>query len=117
MDAKWDSVIAEADREVITPRRVADRRADGTVIGLGHAGDADITAPATEDAARWEGWGTALKPGQEMWWLVRKPLAGTVAANVLEYGTGALNIAACMVAHASPADLAESRAKNPGRGG
>ena len=59
--------------------------------------------------------GTALKPGQEIWWLVRKPLAGTVAANVLEYGTSALNIAACMVAHASPADLAESQAKNPGR--
>ena len=33
-----------------------------------------VTAPATEDAARWEGWGTALKPGQEMWWLARKPL-------------------------------------------
>jgi hypothetical protein len=38
----------------------------------------DVTAPATEDAARWEGWGTALKPGQEMWWLARKPLKGTV---------------------------------------
>jgi site-specific DNA-methyltransferase (adenine-specific) len=56
-----------------------------------------ITAPATADAARWDGWGTALKPGQEMWWLARKPLRGTVAANVLEYGTGALNIAACRV--------------------
>jgi hypothetical protein len=74
------------------------------------------TAPATEDAVRWEGWGTALKPGQEIWWLVRKPLAaGTVAANVLRYGTGALNVAACRVAHASAADLAESHAKNPGR--
>lgn len=53
---------------------------------------------ATEEAARWEGFGTALKPGQEMWWLARKPLAkGSIAANVLEYGTGALNIAACKV--------------------
>jgi len=75
----------------------------------------DITAPATEDAARWAGWGTALKPGQEMWWLVRKALAGTVAANVLLHGTGALNIATCRVAHASEADLATSQAKNPGR--
>ncbi|MEV0584061.1 DNA methyltransferase [Nonomuraea sp. NPDC050310] len=51
----------------------------------------------TDDAARWEGWGTALKPGQEHWWLIRKPLAGTVAQTVLEYGTGALHIAACRV--------------------
>ena len=74
-----------------------------------------ITAPATEGAARWEGFGTALKPGQEMWWLARKPLKGTVAANVLQFGTGALNIAACKVAHASAADLATSQSKNPGR--
>ena len=75
-----------------------------------------ITAPATEDAARWAGFGTALKPGQEMWWLARKPLAaGTVAANVLQFGTGALNISACKVAHASAADLATSQSKNPGR--
>lgn len=58
----------------------------------------DVTAPATEDAARWDGWGTALKPGQEMWWLARKPLAaGTVAGNVLEFGTGALNVDGCRV--------------------
>src|SRR5690606_6608434 len=56
-----------------------------------------ITAPATEDAARWSGWGTALKPGWEPIILARKPLAGTVAANVLEHGTGALNIHACRV--------------------
>src|SRR5690606_10514228 len=56
-----------------------------------------ITAPATEDAARWSGWGTALKPGWEPIILARKPLAGTVAANVLEHGTGALNIDACRV--------------------
>ena len=55
------------------------------------------TIPATEDAACWQGWGTALKPGQEIWWLARKPLAGTVASNVLAYGTGALNIAGCRV--------------------
>lgn len=54
-----------------------------------------VTAPATAAARRWSGWGTALKPGQEHWWLVRRPLAGTVASNVLEYGTGALNIDAC----------------------
>jgi hypothetical protein len=60
-------------------------------------GDFDITAPATPEAAQWEGWGTALKPACEDWWLCRKPLEGTVAANVLKYGTGGLNIDACRV--------------------
>jgi hypothetical protein len=39
-----------------------------------------------------DGWGTALKPAAEDWWLCRKPFQGTVAANVLAHGTGALNI-------------------------
>ena len=48
-------------------------------------------------AKQWQGWGTALKPASEHWWLVRKPLVGTVAANVERYGTGALNIDASRV--------------------
>jgi DNA modification methylase len=52
----------------------------------------DITAPATPEAQQWEGWGTALKPAFEPIVVARKPLIGTVAANVLEHGTGALNI-------------------------
>lgn len=47
----------------------------------------------------WEGWGTALKPASEDWWLLRKPLEGTVASSVLQYGTGALHIDACRVAY------------------
>jgi site-specific DNA-methyltransferase (adenine-specific) len=57
-----------------------------------------VTAPATEDAVKWAGWGTALKPAWEPIVVARKPLAGTVAQNVLEYGTGALNIDGCRVA-------------------
>ena len=57
----------------------------------------DITAPATEAARQWEGWGTALKPALEPITVARKPLAGTVAANTLAHGTGALNIDACRV--------------------
>ena len=68
-----------------------------------------ITAPATAHAARWEGWNVALKPGQEMWWLVRKPFKGNVAANVLEHGTGALNIAACRVGNGGQLQWAEPR--------
>jgi len=57
-----------------------------------------ITAPATPEAAKWEGWGTALKPATEHWILARKPLADTVAANVLAHGTGGINVDACRIA-------------------
>jgi len=59
--------------------------------------DARITAPATPDAQRWDGWGTALKPAHEPIVLARKPLAGTVAANVLAWGVGGLNIDAARI--------------------
>jgi site-specific DNA-methyltransferase (adenine-specific) len=55
------------------------------------------TAPATDAAKQWQGWGTALKPAAEDWWLFRKPLVGTVAANVLAHGTGAINVDACRI--------------------
>lgn len=55
------------------------------------------TAPATEAAKQWEGWGTALKPALEPVTVARKPITGTVAANVLEHGTGAINIDGCRV--------------------
>jgi len=45
----------------------------------------------------WQGWGTALKPAHEPIVVARKPLAGTVAGNVLEHGTGALNVDGCRV--------------------
>lgn len=55
------------------------------------------TAPGSEDAEAWEGWGTAIKPAFEPIVVGRKPLNGTVAANVLMYGTGALHVNACRV--------------------
>ena len=54
--------------------------------------------PATPEAAKWQGWGTALKPAFEPIIMARKPFKGTVAANVLEHGTGALNIDATRIA-------------------
>lgn len=58
----------------------------------------DITTPATHAARAWDGWGTALKPAWEPIIICRKPLAEpTVAANVLRWGTGALNIGASRV--------------------
>ena len=61
----------------------------------------DITAPATDDARTWQGWGTALKPSHEPIVVARKPLAGTVAQNVLAHGTGALNIDGTRVGRAA----------------
>ena len=52
----------------------------------------------TPEGQQWEGWGTALKPSLEPITVARKPFKGTVAANVLEHGTGALNIDGCRVA-------------------
>ena len=57
-----------------------------------YANSRNITAPATAAAKQWQGWGTALKPAHEPMVLARKPLIGTVANNVLTYGTGGLNI-------------------------
>jgi hypothetical protein len=58
----------------------------------------NITAPATPEAAQqWDGWGTALKPALEPITVARKPFKGNVAANVLEHGTGAINIDGCRV--------------------
>jgi DNA modification methylase len=66
-------------------------------VGMGDEVVPCVTAPATADAERWQGWGTALKPAHEPIVVARKPLAGTVAANVLEHGTGALNIDGCRI--------------------
>ena len=53
--------------------------------------------PKTDEAKEWSGWGTALKPALEPITMARKPLDGTVADNVLKYGTGAINIDATRV--------------------
>jgi DNA modification methylase len=60
--------------------------------------DVHITEPVTPEAKEWDGWGTALKPSWEPICLARKPLSEkTVAANVLKWGTGAINIDGCRV--------------------
>jgi DNA modification methylase len=61
----------------------------------------------------WEGWGTALKPAHEPIIVGRKPLVGTVAANVARYGTGALNIDGCRTS-TTDADKAAINAKHAG---
>jgi site-specific DNA-methyltransferase (adenine-specific) len=66
-------------------------------MGNGWQTDPEITAPATKAAKQWQGWGTALKPAHEPIVMARKPITETVAANVLEHGTGAINVDGCRV--------------------
>jgi site-specific DNA-methyltransferase (adenine-specific) len=65
--------------------------------GTGKGETFDVTVATSDDAKRWDGWGTALKPAHEPVVLARKPLAGTIAETVLAYGTGALNIDGCEI--------------------
>ena len=79
--------------------RAAAANAVGAVYGRdGREWNKPLTAPATPEAERWAGWGTSLKPAIEPVIVARSPLTGTVAGNVLEWGTGALNIDASRVA-------------------
>ena len=95
----WEKreVVGTKKAGIATP---GDR--DRYTVGGSRAVEVNITAPATSDAARWDGWGTALKPAIEPIILARKPLVGTVAQNVLEHGVGGLNIDACRVPGAKP---------------
>ena len=111
--ARYDALIEgdrarfiAAEREAVARGYRIRRESTVQIVGLSD-GAYDITAAATEDAARWDGWGTALKPAHEPIIFARKPLAGTVARNVVEYGTGAVNIAACRVG-------SEARVNNAG---
>ena len=74
----------------------------------------NITAPATSEAQRWDGWGTALKPAIEPIILARKPLDGTVANNVLAHGVGGLNIDASRVGNESRINLPAGNKANSG---
>ena len=90
-------VIGESDRYRDGKKRTKGAP-KGNMLGNNSNGVSDITAPATEAAKQWDGWGTALKPASEHWILVRKPLSEkTVAANVLKWGTGGINIDECRI--------------------
>ncbi len=105
-------VEREADIRSVESRNMAKRevlgRSENGIAGgtgkhagqdaaYGFAGEFNITAPATEAARQWQGWGTALKPALEPITVARKPLVGTVAENVLAHGTGAINVDGCRV--------------------
>ena len=103
--SKFINKAAGVEREIIGEKggRYATPKQDFRG-GKHHAG-ADVptalfnsvTVFATDAAKKWAGWGSALKPSQEIWWLCRKPLDDTLAANTLKHGVGGLNIDGCRV--------------------
>lgn len=108
---------AGAEREVVARVRV-DGKAPGRVItGFGNGDPSITTIPATPAAQQWQGWGTALKPAHEPIVLARKPLGeGTVAGNVMKWGTGGINVDKCRVGTAkdmNPGDFDDSRRTAP----
>ena len=98
---------AGAERETISTRKLTGKSRvlkggnfDGGYEGKELDCDYAITAPATDAAKQWQGFGTALKPASEHWILFRKPCSEkTVAANVLRWGCGAINIDASRIGY------------------
>jgi DNA modification methylase len=66
----------------------------------------------TKGNSRWEGWGTALKPAHEPIVMARKPFKGTVVNNVLEWGTGGINIDASRIENENKAIRITNNNKN-----
>lgn len=91
-------VIGEYDRRSLYDGCNRTSEADtGESQCAGRAGTVVKTAPATPAAKQWEGWGSALKPALEPVTVARKPFTGTLTDNVLQFGTGGLNIDGCRV--------------------
>lgn len=94
-----------AEREVVGSYKGVTQIKDSVGGGFNASHGADengrttvnITAPSTDQAKEWQGWGTALKPALEPIVMARKPLDGTVADNVLKHGVGGINIDGCRV--------------------
>jgi len=93
--------VSKAIDKAAGAERVVVGRSEATAATGGCYGEYgegfDITAPATEAAKQWDGWGTALKPAWEPIIMARKPLDGTVANNVQKWGVGGINVDGCRV--------------------
>ena len=96
-----------AERQVVGQQY---RAATGRDEGYGFGESFDITAPATLITQLWEGWGTGLKPAHEPICVARKPMAAdTVAANVMTWGVGGINVDGCRIAIDPVADASQLR--------
>jgi DNA modification methylase len=96
---EWTELKPLADKVAEVERLVVGQQQQGKLaVAPGQDNDRsqitlDITAATTDNSKKWEGWGTALKPAHEPIVLARKPISeANIAANVLKWGTGGLNI-------------------------
>lgn len=112
--------MAGAERQVVGPKVYGDGHIQNHAGGKpGYhewkaIGVYEDDKPTTPAAVQWQGWGTALKPAWEPIIVARKPVEGTVAANVTEWGTGAINVGGCRI-ESSYSD-SERRQSKPGGG-
>lgn len=96
------SIDKAIDKHFGAKREVVGRRE--TISSHNEAESWDVTAPASEEAKIWEGYGTQLKPAWEPIVLAQKPLDGNYVENILKWKTGALNIDACRIPYESEED-------------
>jgi site-specific DNA-methyltransferase (adenine-specific) len=73
-----------------------------------------ITAPSTDAAKQWDGWGSALKPASELIVLARKPLEKglSIAENVIKWGVGGINIDGCRIGFTDNVNLNAKQSTN-----
>jgi site-specific DNA-methyltransferase (adenine-specific) len=91
-----------AKREVVGSKITGTQCSRGDKLNSGNGWEVgqqvvDVTAPATDDAKRWDGWHSQLAPGHEQWLLARKPTRLTYARQVLTHCTGGLHVDACRI--------------------
>ena len=87
-------------REVVGNRKAHDIRGNALMeatVPEYKKEKSQIDIPITKGNSEWEGWGTALKPAHEPIVMARKPIPKTIAENVLDHGTGGINIDECRV--------------------
>jgi site-specific DNA-methyltransferase (adenine-specific) len=102
-------IVGKREHPTLKDKSKIDRHSNQQFHGENTIKDEwNISAPSTEVAKQYNGYGTALKPATEFWTLARKPLIGTVAENMLQHGTGGLNIDACRIAYQDEDDLASA---------
>jgi site-specific DNA-methyltransferase (adenine-specific) len=106
-----EDILKKQAKDLREGKRKIKETFNGESSGNGFVSvSADITEPVTDGAKQWQGWGTSLKPAHEPIVMARKPIVGTVANNVLEWGTGGINIDGCRIG-VEPTD--DIFAKNP----
>lgn len=91
----FEVLYLSAEREITRPGK-AKGKSRG-IYGDFTEDEYNYTAPSTDAACLWNGYGTALKPAWEPVVCARKPLDGTYAANCMEHGVGGLNIDGCRI--------------------